>query len=97
MGALIAVQCLRGGSEGAVLCSEEPTGSEEEIGGEGQSHGWLPVELGRVCVSTSPTGDGGEGLIPKTWTATCWRSCGFPWPLAKVKVFSVFILIFIVP
>ena len=30
---------------GAVLCSEEPTGSEEEIGGEGESHGRLPVEL----------------------------------------------------
>lgn len=31
MGVLIAVQCLWVGSQGAVLCSEEPAGSEEEI------------------------------------------------------------------
>lgn len=62
----------QGREDGAALCSEAPAGSEQEIGGEGENHARLPLELWssfRFCVPTSPMGDGGQGFIPKTWTA----------------------------
>lgn len=39
----------------------------------------------RCWVSTSPMGDGRQGLYQKTWTAMCSDSCRFPWPLAEVE------------